>query len=97
MKITKELLESHGACKEQIEIFAREWPEGVEVTEEACLRAAELGLHLEWAASELLTPKLYAEYERRRDLLYDEYERQYKPLRANYCRQCAVIFAKVAS
>ncbi len=37
-----------GACKEQRDIFRKEWPEGAEVTIENVRRAQELGLSLLW-------------------------------------------------
>jgi hypothetical protein len=54
MTITVEMLEDAGACSEQVEIFGKEWPEGVEVTEINITRAVELGLELHWAALHLL-------------------------------------------
>ena len=37
-----------GACKEQRDIFRKEWPEGAEVSVENAFRAQELGLNLVW-------------------------------------------------
>ena len=55
MKITCELLREKGGSCEQVERFAGEWPDGVEVTYANCLRAAELGLDLNWAVKHLLS------------------------------------------
>ena len=52
-----------GACKEQRDIFRKEWPEGAEVTIENVRRAQELGLDLSWG-ERWFTPlplKAYAE------------------------------------
>ena len=37
-----------GACKEQRDIFRKEWPEGADATIENVRRAQELGLNLAW-------------------------------------------------
>ena len=53
--ITARLLRSKGACREQVEIFAAKWPDGVEITSENCLSSAILGLDLDWAARNFLS------------------------------------------
>ena len=55
MQITIGLLEDHGACESQCQVFATEWPKGCTVTLADARRAAELGLDLEWASRNLLT------------------------------------------
>ncbi len=62
MKITKEFLESKDACADQAVLFAKEWPEGAEVTLDTCLRAAQIGLDFGWAATALLPFERYYEY-----------------------------------
>ena len=52
--ITRKLLEAKGACREQVEVFAKAWPDGGPVTPENCLEAVRLGLDLGWAAQHLL-------------------------------------------
>ena len=52
--ITAQMLRDRGACNDQVNIFAAEWPGGAEVTLENCLRAAELGFNFDWAANVLL-------------------------------------------
>ena len=54
MQITIGLLEDHGVCENQRQVFATEWPKGCTVTLAVARRAAELGLDLEWAANNLL-------------------------------------------
>ncbi len=54
MKVTAEQLKAKGACKEQVCIFEKEWPDGVEITEEVLARATELHLDLLWFASNFL-------------------------------------------
>ena len=53
--ITKEFLESKGACREQLEILFTEFPNGGEVTLGNCLRAAALNIDFDWAADKLLS------------------------------------------
>lgn len=48
-RITVEVLLEHRACPMACEVFAREWPDGAEVTLENALRAFELRLYLYWA------------------------------------------------
>ena len=36
------------ACENRVAIFEEEWPEGVEITPESLMRAAELELDLSW-------------------------------------------------
>jgi len=52
-----------GACKEQRDIFRKEWPEGAEVTIENVRRAQELGLSLIWGERWITDParKAYLE------------------------------------
>lgn len=54
MRITTKLLKKYNACKDQAELFVSLFPEGTEVTEEACLKALEGGINFEWACKHLL-------------------------------------------
>jgi len=65
MYITVNMLRAHGACETSVEIFATEWPKGVEVTEESCFRAIELGLDIDWAARTYLSEPYLREYHNR--------------------------------
>ena len=49
MLITTQMLRDKNACESQVEIFAKQWPEGAEVTRENCLVALALGLDVRWA------------------------------------------------
>jgi len=53
MKITREYLVGLGASCEQLDTFSDEWPDGAEITLDNCLRAAELGLDLDWLAEKM--------------------------------------------
>jgi hypothetical protein len=92
--ITHEWLVEHGACEDQRAVFAAEWPDGVELSEQSLYRAAELGLDLGWLARQYLPTPLWAEYERQEAPLLAEYERQWAPLWAEYQRQRAPLWAE---
>lgn len=51
------------ACAKQVAVFAAEWPDGVDLTEAALLRAAELRLDLGWFAKAVLPAPAWATYE----------------------------------
>jgi len=64
MDITRELLESKGACKDQIDLIFKHWPEGGKITLARCKKAALLGVDFRWAARNLLpadADKAYSE------------------------------------
>ena len=63
MNVTKQLLQAHNACDSQVDIFAAEWPEGVDITEEVLRRALALDLNLDWAAWHLLPEPARKAYE----------------------------------
>ena len=62
MQITIGLLEDHGVCENQRQVFATEWPKGCTVTLAVARRAAELGLDLEWAANNLLCAQARSQF-----------------------------------
>ncbi len=82
MKITKELLERHNACEDQVDLFISLFPEGTEVTEESCLKAVEGGIDFEWACCNLL--KNQDAYEAARKPLWDAYDAAVKAFRDAY-------------
>lgn len=53
MRITKECLEAESACARQVKEFAREWPDGADLTLENVQRAVALGLDVAWFFSVL--------------------------------------------
>ena len=63
MNITKKILRAHKACTSQVDIFAAEWPKGVDITEEVLRRALALKLDLDWAAWHLLSEPARKAYE----------------------------------
>ena len=79
MKITKRLLKRKGATCDQVDIFAKEWPRGCEVTLENVTRAVALGLDIDWAAENLLTAAAWAEYnDKATAASWDEYNKYNK-------------------
>ena len=94
MKITPDILREKRACSEQVKLFASEWPEGGEVTEAGLLRAAEVGLDLDWFATNFLPSPLLSKYESQNAPLLAEYERQNALLLAKYYRQSAPLWAE---
>ena len=82
-----------GACKEQRDIFRKEWPKGADVTLENVQRAQELGLDLSWGLR-WFTPEAVAEYKRQEAPLWEEYQRQSAQLWAEYDRQRELLWAE---
>ena len=62
MKITREYLVGLGASCKQLDTFSGEWPDGAEVTLDNCLRAAELGLDLDWLAEKMFPARALEAY-----------------------------------
>ena len=52
--VTAKWLRERGACKDQIEVFEREWPFGADVTAANIRHAAKLGLNVGWFVCEYL-------------------------------------------
>jgi len=48
MRVTLEDLRELGACREERQIFAEEWPDGVELTRAALERAVQLDMQIDW-------------------------------------------------
>jgi hypothetical protein len=63
MRITVDILNEHKACNEQLTAFKKEWPDGVEVSRAALIRALELVLEVYWVADKLLSPEALTVFE----------------------------------
>ena len=50
MKVTAKQLRAKDACPDQVLIFEKEWPNGVEISQEVLQRAVEVHLDLDWFA-----------------------------------------------
>jgi len=55
MKVTVQMLRDAWACLDQVAIFAKEWPNGIEITEASTARAIQLGLDIPWFAQQFLS------------------------------------------
>ena len=53
MRITPEMLKARGACESQYNLFVELFPDGVEITEELCVKHAQ-DFDLDWASQNLL-------------------------------------------
>ncbi len=60
-EITRRWAQRHDACPEQVELFTKEWPDGAELTRDNLLRAADLGLDVDWLAEEILGDRYWDE------------------------------------
>ncbi len=83
-RITKRFLQSKGACRDQIAIFAAEWPNGSEISLASLTRAAELGLDIGWLAANTLEAPADAAYEAARAPAYAAYKAAIAPAYAAY-------------
>jgi hypothetical protein len=103
-KVTATWLRRNNAC--DVEVFEAEWPKGCYPTEKNLLRAAKLGMSLDWFAENWLTPPLdadyrakraplYADYRAKRALLYADYEAKVAPLYADYEAKVAPLIARI--
>ncbi len=82
-------LRAHGACERATQKVTDEWPAGAAVTRANLLRAAALGLDLDWLARRVLAAPASAEYERAMAPAWAEYERAMAPAREEYERATA--------
>ena len=92
MNVTIKDLTDREACRPQIDLFEKTFGGKVRVTRRALLRAARVGLDLDWFVREFLA-SLLEEYERQRAPLWEEYKRQEAPLWEEYKRQRAPLLA----
>ena len=91
--ISRKWLDKRGACREQVQLFARVWPDGVAVTRETLELSAKKGLILEWLAERVLPRSDYADYKAQRDTLFADYQAQIGTLYAAYQAQRDTLYA----
>ena len=84
MHITAEMLRAKNACDDQVAIFEKEWPAGVEVTAAVVWRAVELELDIHWFAAKFLPTPAWAEYEKAIAAARAEYYKAVAPAWAEY-------------
>ena len=64
MKVTARQLRNKRPCEDQLLIFTREWPKGVEITPTTLQRAVELQLDLDWFVFNFLPVPAREAYEK---------------------------------
>jgi len=88
MKVTAEMLRDKNACKGQVLIFEKEWPNGTRITKSACLRAVELKLDINWFAYWFLKDKSLEAYQKAREPAWTKYEKACEPAWTKYYNIC---------
>ena len=63
MKITKELLITHDACEEQVELFEATFPKGGTTSKANLIKAARAGLYINWLERFVPAPARKVYYE----------------------------------
>lgn len=94
MLVDIELLKRLGACVEHQDVFASEFPEGLNITGDpddgAIARIVDARLDVRWLCKRALTAPAWAEYERVRAQAWAEYRRVTAAAWAEYERVTAV-------
>ena len=67
------------ACKDQVDIFEEEWPDGAEVTLANCLRAVELDLDLSWFVANFLSASTWKVFRQTIDRAWEAYAEPIAP------------------
>ena len=107
VRVTAELLRAKYACGSQVVLFESLFPEGVEITQELCVKHAR-DFDWSWAAKNLLPEKQREDYAEGRGLLMKDYaakrapllvdyEAKHAPLLAGYMAKCAPLWADYAA
>lgn len=74
MRITIKQLEALDACPAERAIFAREWPDGADITRENAVRALQLGLNLGWLVCFTCTQAVYSGFAATRACAHRRYK-----------------------
>jgi hypothetical protein len=82
MFLTRKILQAKGACREQLDMFVRDFPDGTEVTAAVC--RANPGYDYAWVARKLLPPEKRAAYRAARAPHLAAYQAAEAPLWAAY-------------
>ena len=94
MFVTVELLKSHKACQEQVDLFAAAFPDGAQVTEAVCLAVSDK-FDFIWATC-LLPREARAGYKAKREAIQAEYRAKLAPILAEYEAKRAALFGRIA-
>ena len=95
IRITKAMLEAHGACSVEVEVFAHTWPKGAVVSLVNLRRAAELGLHLGWFADNFLSGPALRAFDAALAPARQAYDAVRAPARQVFCAARAAVLWKV--
>lgn len=72
--ITKEFLKQEPeVCSQDINIFSKEWPQGMKVNKKNIHKWFKLGLNMDWFISHKLSFSAYSEYLKTEGKAYDKY------------------------
>ena len=90
--ITPEWLKSNNATADEYDLFCAEWPEGCEATHDNLVRAAAMGLDMEWFAKCVLPEEVFADYNSTCDALYAAFRSKSDPLLADYLAKSVPVY-----
>ena len=90
MKVTTRQLKVKDACPDQVSIFKKEWPKGVEITPKVLERAVELKLDLRWFGLEFLPRPAQEAYDKAEAPAREAYRKATAPAREAYDKATAI-------
>ena len=94
MKISVDDLKAKQACADHVELFERTFGPGpVNVTKANCLKAAEVGLNLKWAAGRFLSSVAMVDFNKTYDAALADYKKAIAPAQADYDKAVAPAWA----
>lgn len=86
-QVSIETLEKLGACKEQVELFRRTFPDGADFTEPNILQAVAAGLNVDWFGKRVVAPEPWRAYEDATTAAWNAHEREKRPTRVVYDKE----------
>ena len=89
MKVTIDWLEDQEGCKDEVKIFALEWPNGAELTPENLARAVDLDLNISWLARKMLKDRAWYGYCKDIAPAWNAHDKAIAPARADYRKAIA--------
>jgi hypothetical protein len=85
-RITVAFLRKHEACDDQVDLFARVFPKGADISRDNILRAQAHYLNIHWLACTILEGPALVKYERVMESALAEYHRAMASAYAEYER-----------
>ena len=86
MRVTAELLRAKDACEDQVNMFESLFPEGVEITQELCVKHAG-DFDWNWAAKNFLPRRMWPGHAAKHVALWADYMEARAPLWADYAAE----------